>query len=130
MRGGKRSKNDIVKKQEGAFVLCRAISVQTFFFLLSVPESEGEVDSISSLCSQITNAFSIPSEDPFSSAPMTKPVTVVAPQSPAFQGVWPPNLDACDTFYMCKCCFPFVCWQCNVLNHLAAFLFASGIILF
>ncbi|XP_070795863.1 protein numb homolog isoform X3 [Pituophis catenifer annectens] len=52
----------------------------------SVPESEGEVDSISSLCSQITNAFSIPSEDPFSSAPMTKPVTVVAPQSPAFQG--------------------------------------------
>ncbi|XP_039188385.1 protein numb homolog isoform X3 [Crotalus tigris] len=52
----------------------------------SVPESEGEVDSISSLCSQITNAFSTPSEDPFSSAPMTKPVTVVAPQSPAFQG--------------------------------------------
>ncbi|XP_019374662.1 PREDICTED: protein numb homolog isoform X3 [Gavialis gangeticus] len=52
----------------------------------SVPEVEGEVDSISSLCSQITNAFSTPSEDPFSSAPMTKPVTVVAPQSPAFQG--------------------------------------------
>ncbi|XP_070614419.1 protein numb homolog isoform X4 [Erythrolamprus reginae] len=52
----------------------------------SVPESEGEVDSISSLCSQITNAFSTPSEDPFSSAPMTKPVTAVAPQSPAFQG--------------------------------------------
>lgn len=52
----------------------------------SVPEMEGEVDSISSLCSQITNAFSTPSEDPFSSAPMTKPVTVVAPQSPAFQG--------------------------------------------
>ncbi|XP_026526865.1 protein numb homolog isoform X3 [Notechis scutatus] len=52
----------------------------------SVPESEGEVDSISSLCSQITNAFSAPSEDPFSSAPMTKPVTAVAPQSPAFQG--------------------------------------------
>ncbi|XP_034273614.1 protein numb homolog isoform X4 [Pantherophis guttatus] len=52
----------------------------------AVPESEGEVDSISSLCSQITNTFSIPSEDPFSSAPMTKPVTVVAPQSPAFQG--------------------------------------------
>ncbi|XP_019406766.1 PREDICTED: protein numb homolog isoform X2 [Crocodylus porosus] len=51
----------------------------------SVPEVEGEVDSISSLCSQITNAFSTPSEDPFSSAPMTKPVTVVAPQSPAFQ---------------------------------------------
>ncbi|XP_053111577.1 protein numb homolog isoform X2 [Hemicordylus capensis] len=51
----------------------------------SVPEVEGEVDSISSLCSQITNAFSTPSEDPFSSAPMTKPVTAVAPQSPAFQ---------------------------------------------
>nr|AJV88485.1 numb isoform 2 [Gallus gallus gallus] len=52
----------------------------------SVPEVEGEVDSISALCSQITSAFSTPSEDPFSSAPMTKPVTVVAPQSPAFQG--------------------------------------------
>ncbi|KAJ7344776.1 hypothetical protein JRQ81_000726 [Phrynocephalus forsythii] len=51
----------------------------------SVPEVEGEADSISSLCSQITNAFSTPSEDPFSSAPMTKPVTAVAPQSPAFQ---------------------------------------------
>ncbi|XP_042669456.1 protein numb homolog isoform X1 [Centrocercus urophasianus] len=51
----------------------------------SVPEVEGEVDSISALCSQITSAFSMPSEDPFSSAPMTKPVTVVAPQSPAFQ---------------------------------------------
>ncbi|XP_062973724.1 protein numb homolog isoform X1 [Elgaria multicarinata webbii] len=51
----------------------------------SVPEIEGEVDSISALCSQITNAFSTPSEDPFSSAPMTKPVTAVAPQSPAFQ---------------------------------------------
>ncbi|XP_064368632.1 protein numb homolog isoform X3 [Dromaius novaehollandiae] len=51
----------------------------------SVPEVEGEGDSISALCSQITNAFSTPSEDPFSSAPMTKPVTVVAPQSPAFQ---------------------------------------------
>ncbi|XP_048340135.1 protein numb homolog isoform X1 [Sphaerodactylus townsendi] len=51
----------------------------------SVPEVEGEADSISSLCSQITNAFSTPSEDPFSSAPMTKPVTAVAPQSPAVQ---------------------------------------------
>ncbi|XP_006884764.1 PREDICTED: protein numb homolog isoform X2 [Elephantulus edwardii] len=51
----------------------------------SVPEVEGEAESISSLCSQITNAFSTPSEDPFSSAPMTKPVTAVAPQSPAFQ---------------------------------------------
>ncbi|KAM9239356.1 protein numb homolog isoform 4-T4 [Leptosomus discolor] len=52
----------------------------------SVPEVEGETDSISALCSQITSAFSTPSEDPFSSAPMTKPVTVVPPQSPAFQG--------------------------------------------
>ncbi|KAM8807707.1 protein numb homolog [Eudromia elegans] len=51
----------------------------------SVPEVEGEADSISSLCSQITSAFSAPAEDPFSSAPMTKPVTAVAPQSPAFQ---------------------------------------------
>ncbi|XP_012869016.1 PREDICTED: protein numb homolog [Dipodomys ordii] len=51
----------------------------------AVPEVEGEAESISSLCSQITNAFSTPSEDPFSSAPMTKPVTVVAPQSPTFQ---------------------------------------------
>ncbi|XP_027428052.2 protein numb homolog isoform X2 [Zalophus californianus] len=51
----------------------------------AVPEVEGEAESISSLCSQITNAFSTPSEDPFSSAPMTKPVTVIAPQSPAFQ---------------------------------------------
>ncbi|XP_042302865.1 protein numb homolog isoform X5 [Sceloporus undulatus] len=61
----------------------------------SVPEVEGEVDSISSLCSQITNAFSTPSEDPFSSAPMTKPVTAVAPQSPAFQGTeWSTNSGA------------------------------------
>ncbi|XP_064002928.1 protein numb homolog isoform X10 [Pogoniulus pusillus] len=52
----------------------------------SVPEVEGETDSITALCSQITNTFSTPSEDPFSSAPMTKPVTVVAPQSPALQG--------------------------------------------
>ncbi|XP_023039104.1 protein numb homolog isoform X4 [Piliocolobus tephrosceles] len=51
----------------------------------AVPEVEGEAESISSLCSQITNAFSTP-EDPFSSAPMTKPVTAVAPQSPTFQG--------------------------------------------
>ncbi|XP_055292757.1 protein numb homolog isoform X4 [Moschus berezovskii] len=51
----------------------------------TVPEVEGEAESISSLCSQITSAFSTPSEDPFSSAPMTKPMTVVAPQSPAFQ---------------------------------------------
>ncbi|XP_059038877.1 protein numb homolog isoform X5 [Mustela lutreola] len=52
----------------------------------AVPEVEGEAESISSLCSQITNAFSTPSEDPFSSAPMTKPGTGIAPQSPAFQG--------------------------------------------
>ncbi|XP_074249126.1 protein numb homolog isoform X4 [Saimiri boliviensis] len=50
----------------------------------AVPEVEAEAESISSLCSQITNAFSTP-EDPFSSAPMTKPVTAVAPQSPTFQ---------------------------------------------
>ncbi|XP_074091877.1 protein numb homolog isoform X5 [Macrotis lagotis] len=56
----------------------------------AVPEVEGEAESISSLCSQITNAFSTP-EDPFSSAPMTKPV-VAAPQSPAFQGTeWGPS---------------------------------------
>ncbi|XP_060119284.1 protein numb homolog isoform X4 [Heteronotia binoei] len=61
----------------------------------SVPEVEGEADSISSLCSQITNAFSAPSEDPFSSAPMTKPVTAVAPQSPAVQGTeWSSNSGA------------------------------------
>ncbi|CAO2586853.1 Protein numb homolog [Lemmus lemmus] len=52
----------------------------------TVPEVEGEAESISSLCSQITSAFSTPSEDPFSSAPMTKPVTLVAPQSPILQG--------------------------------------------
>ncbi|XP_078515637.1 protein numb homolog isoform X4 [Lissotriton helveticus] len=51
-----------------------------------VHEVEGEGDSISALCSQITNAFSGPPEDPFSSAPMTKPVPTTAPQSPAFQG--------------------------------------------
>nr|XP_033806980.1 protein numb homolog isoform X5 [Geotrypetes seraphini] len=50
-----------------------------------VPELEGEGDSISFLCSQITNTFSVP-EDPFSSAPMTKPGTTGTPQSPAFQG--------------------------------------------
>lgn len=79
-------------------------------FLISVPEVEGEVDSISSLCSQITNAFSTPSEDPFSSAPMTKPVTAVAPQSPAFQGVSSSNLDALmfvtyyrAAFHWCHC---------------------------
>ncbi|XP_019495840.1 PREDICTED: protein numb homolog [Hipposideros armiger] len=59
--------------------------LEPFSACLAVPEVEGEAESISSLCSQITNAFSTPSEDPFSSAPMTKPVTVAAPQSPAFQ---------------------------------------------
>ncbi|XP_034015840.1 protein numb homolog isoform X6 [Thalassophryne amazonica] len=45
-----------------------------------VPEVEGESESISSLCTQITTAFSGPSEDPFSSAPMPKPAS--SPQSP------------------------------------------------
>ncbi|XP_073494964.1 protein numb homolog isoform X6 [Phyllobates terribilis] len=48
-----------------------------------VAEMEGETDSISALCSQITNTFSGPPEDPFLSAPMTKPTT---PQSPPFEG--------------------------------------------
>ncbi|XP_077320697.1 protein numb homolog isoform X2 [Lithobates pipiens] len=47
-----------------------------------VAEMEGEVDSISALCSQITNTFSAPSEDPFTSAPMPKPTTL---QSPPFE---------------------------------------------
>ncbi|KAG8560924.1 hypothetical protein GDO81_015185 [Engystomops pustulosus] len=47
-----------------------------------VPEIEGETDSISALCSQITNTFSAPPEDPFMSAPMTKATT---PQSPPFE---------------------------------------------
>ncbi|XP_018427304.1 PREDICTED: protein numb homolog isoform X2 [Nanorana parkeri] len=47
-----------------------------------VAEMEGEADSISALCSQITNTFSGPTEDPFTSAPMTKPTT---PQSPPFE---------------------------------------------
>ncbi|KAJ4921239.1 hypothetical protein JOQ06_021927 [Pogonophryne albipinna] len=46
----------------------------------TVPEVEGENDSISSLCTQITSAFSGPPEDPFSSAPMPKPTS--SPQSP------------------------------------------------
>ncbi|XP_026194996.1 protein numb homolog isoform X14 [Anabas testudineus] len=50
----------------------------------TVPEVEGESDSISSLCTQITTAFSAPPEDPFSSAPMTKPVS--SPQSPVAPG--------------------------------------------
>ncbi|XP_076002850.1 protein numb homolog isoform X6 [Genypterus blacodes] len=50
----------------------------------TVPEVEGEGDSISSLCSQITTAFSGPPEDPFSSAPMPKPTS--PPQSPVAPG--------------------------------------------
>ncbi|XP_023133516.1 protein numb homolog isoform X1 [Amphiprion ocellaris] len=46
----------------------------------TVPEVEGEGDSISSLCTQIATAFSGPPEDPFSSAPMHKPAS--SPQSP------------------------------------------------
>ncbi|XP_019727882.1 protein numb homolog isoform X2 [Hippocampus comes] len=46
----------------------------------AVPEVEGENDSISSLCTQITTAFSGPPEDPFSSAPMPK--ALASPQSP------------------------------------------------
>ncbi|KAF6728727.1 numb-like protein [Oryzias melastigma] len=46
----------------------------------AVPEVEGEGDSISSLCSQITTTFSGAPEDPFSSAPMPKPTS--SPQSP------------------------------------------------
>lgn len=57
-----------------------------FSSLLSPPvaEVEGECDSISSLCTQITSAFSGPPEDPFSSAPMPKPVS--SPQSPVAPG--------------------------------------------
>ncbi|XP_035286847.1 protein numb homolog isoform X2 [Anguilla anguilla] len=44
-------------------------------------EMEGEGDSISALCTQITTAFSAPPEDPFSSAPMPRPAS--SPQSPA-----------------------------------------------
>ncbi|KAK2826679.1 hypothetical protein Q5P01_020893 [Channa striata] len=51
-----------------------------FLIKNTVPEVEGESDSISSLCTQITTAFSVPPEDPFSSAPMPKPAS--SPQSP------------------------------------------------
>ncbi|XP_069773522.1 protein numb homolog isoform X1 [Narcine bancroftii] len=55
----------------------------------TVPEMEGdsvaEIDSISSLCSQITHAFSGQAEDPFSSAPMNKPTVDVTPQVTASQ---------------------------------------------
>ncbi|XP_075904812.1 protein numb homolog isoform X2 [Nelusetta ayraudi] len=47
----------------------------------TVPEVEGEGDSISSLCTQIASAFSGPPEDPFTSAPMPRPAS--SPQSPA-----------------------------------------------
>uniref|UniRef100_A0A8C1SEX8 NUMB endocytic adaptor protein n=1 Tax=Cyprinus carpio TaxID=7962 RepID=A0A8C1SEX8_CYPCA len=50
----------------------------------TVPEVEGESDSISSLCTQITSTFSGPPEDPFSSAPMPKPAS--SPQSPSAPG--------------------------------------------
>uniref|UniRef100_A0A671N6J4 PID domain-containing protein n=1 Tax=Sinocyclocheilus anshuiensis TaxID=1608454 RepID=A0A671N6J4_9TELE len=50
----------------------------------TVPEVEGEGDSISSLCTQITSTFSGPPEDPFSSAPMPKPAS--SPQSPSAPG--------------------------------------------
>uniref|UniRef100_A0A8C3A5G7 Protein numb homolog n=1 Tax=Cyclopterus lumpus TaxID=8103 RepID=A0A8C3A5G7_CYCLU len=50
----------------------------------TVVEVEGESDSISSLCTQITSAFSGPPEDPFSSAPMPKPAS--SPQSPVAPG--------------------------------------------
>ncbi|XP_008286696.1 protein numb homolog isoform X3 [Stegastes partitus] len=50
----------------------------------TVPEVEGESDSISSLCTQIATAFSGPPEDPFSSAPMHKPAS--SPQSPVAPG--------------------------------------------
>nr|XP_015824816.2 protein numb homolog isoform X7 [Nothobranchius furzeri] len=54
----------------------------------TVPEVEGEGDSISSLCTQITSAFSGPPEDPFTSAPMPKPAS--SPQSPVASGTdWP-----------------------------------------
>uniref|UniRef100_A0A8C2IQT3 NUMB endocytic adaptor protein n=1 Tax=Cyprinus carpio TaxID=7962 RepID=A0A8C2IQT3_CYPCA len=54
----------------------------------TVPEVEGEGDSISSLCTQITSTFSGPPEDPFSSAPMPKPAS--SPQSPSAPGSeWP-----------------------------------------
>ncbi|XP_052000956.1 protein numb homolog isoform X2 [Xyrauchen texanus] len=51
----------------------------------TVVEVEGEGDSISSLCTQITSTFSGPPEDPFSSAPMPKPAS--SPQSPPVPAV-------------------------------------------
>ncbi|CAL8297348.1 unnamed protein product [Arctogadus glacialis] len=70
----------------------------------SVVEVEGEADSISSLCSQITTAFSGGPGDPFASAPMPKPTSSpqspVAPvngSSPAYPPALPPPLPARDT---------------------------------
>uniref|UniRef100_A0A8C5A214 Protein numb homolog n=1 Tax=Gadus morhua TaxID=8049 RepID=A0A8C5A214_GADMO len=70
----------------------------------SVVEVEGEADSISSLCSQITTAFSGGPRDPFASAPMPKPTSSpqspVAPvngSSPAYPPALPPPLPARDT---------------------------------
>ncbi|XP_071223079.1 protein numb homolog isoform X3 [Salvelinus alpinus] len=65
----------------------------------TVPEMEGEGDSISSLCTQIASAFSGPPEDPFSQAPMPRPTS--SPQSPVAppgaQTALPPPLPARDT---------------------------------
>ncbi|KPP59599.1 protein numb-like, partial [Scleropages formosus] len=63
----------------------------------SVLELEPEGDSISSLCTQITSAFSGPPEDPFSSAPMPKPTS--SPQSPAVpvNGSSPPTAHVLNT---------------------------------
>ncbi|XP_050989190.1 protein numb homolog isoform X6 [Labeo rohita] len=62
----------------------------------TVPEVEGEGDSISSLCTQITSTFSGPPEDPFSSAPMPKPTS--SPQSPSAPGSeWPNAVPAAGT---------------------------------
>lgn len=83
------------------FRIIQFFSLEPFSVCLAVPEVEGEAESISSLCSQITNAFSTPSEDPFSSAPMTKPVTVIAPQSPAFQGWCPLDPFSCSLWNVC-----------------------------
>ncbi|CAL8283908.1 unnamed protein product [Lota lota] len=70
----------------------------------TVVEVEGEADSISSLCSQITTAFSGGPGDPFASAPMPKPTSSpqspVAPvngSSPAYPPALPPPLPARDT---------------------------------
>ncbi|XP_056624343.1 protein numb homolog isoform X2 [Triplophysa dalaica] len=67
----------------------------------TVVEVEGEGDSISSLCTQITSTFSGPPEDPFLSAPMNKlassPQSPSAPVNgtpPAFPASLPPNVNA------------------------------------